>query len=95
MLVARACLLTLASQPVLPFLCALVHLPPTSAMAEPAQKKARTTRTFLFSSESVNEGPMLSMLLGSLEALAGIEQQLEATRTRSATKSRMLSWMPA
>jgi len=25
-------------------------------MAEPAQKKARTTRTFLFSSESVNEG---------------------------------------
>merc|ERR1712178_52651 len=28
----------------------------TSAMAEPAQKKARTERTFLFSSESVNEG---------------------------------------
>merc|ERR1712226_1715370 len=27
-----------------------------SAMAEPAQKKARTGRTFLFSSESVNEG---------------------------------------
>ena len=26
------------------------------AMAEPAQKKARTSRTFLFSSESVNEG---------------------------------------
>ncbi|CAE7861200.1 MSAMS4, partial [Symbiodinium microadriaticum] len=25
-------------------------------MAEPAQKKARTSRTFLFSSESVNEG---------------------------------------
>ena len=25
-------------------------------MAEPAQKKARTARTFLFSSESVNEG---------------------------------------
>ena len=66
-----------------------------AAMAEPAQKKARTTRTFLFSSESVNEGPVLSMLLGSLEAFAGIEQKLEATRTRSATKSRMLSWMPA
>ena len=30
------------------------------AMAEPAQKKARTTRTFLFSSESVNEGLALS-----------------------------------
>ncbi|CAE7362910.1 METK3, partial [Symbiodinium sp. CCMP2456] len=27
-----------------------------TAMAEPAQKKARTSRTFLFSSESVNEG---------------------------------------
>merc|ERR1712031_30104 len=27
-----------------------------AAMAEPAQKKARTERTFLFSSESVNEG---------------------------------------
>eukprot|EP00439_Symbiodinium_sp_Y106_P081287 s2122_g20.t1 len=27
-----------------------------TAMAEPAQKKARTARTFLFSSESVNEG---------------------------------------
>eukprot|EP00441_Pelagodinium_beii_P040748 CAMPEP_0197646480 /NCGR_PEP_ID=MMETSP1338-20131121/23457_1 /TAXON_ID=43686 ORGANISM="Pelagodinium beii, Strain RCC1491" /NCGR_SAMPLE_ID=MMETSP1338 /ASSEMBLY_ACC=CAM_ASM_000754 /LENGTH=56 /DNA_ID=CAMNT_0043220117 /DNA_START=66 /DNA_END=232 /DNA_ORIENTATION=+ len=25
-------------------------------MGEPAQKKARTSRTFLFSSESVNEG---------------------------------------
>ena len=25
-------------------------------MAEPAQKKAKTERTFLFSSESVNEG---------------------------------------
>merc|ERR1711975_110150 len=35
-----------------------LHLPPLSvaAMAEPAQKKARTERTFLFSSESVNEG---------------------------------------
>ena len=33
---------------------------PRFAMAEPAQKKARTTRTFLFSSESVNEGPQLS-----------------------------------
>merc|ERR1712187_596422 len=27
-----------------------------AAMAEPAMKKARTERTFLFSSESVNEG---------------------------------------
>ena len=39
----------------LPVLCALSPLA-TAPWAEPAQKKARTARTFLFSSESVNEG---------------------------------------
>ena len=43
----------------LQFLCARSTCPDTT-MAEPAQKKARTTRTFLFSSESVNEGAGLS-----------------------------------
>jgi len=33
-----------------------LHVNHFSAMAEPANKKARTERTFLFSSESVNEG---------------------------------------
>merc|ERR1712227_769918 len=34
----------------------LAHTLPVAEMAEPAQKKAKSERVFLFSSESVNEG---------------------------------------
>merc|ERR1711982_199868 len=34
----------------------VVHFTCSGTMAEPAQKKAKTERVFLFSSESVNEG---------------------------------------
>ena len=47
-----------------------------TAMAEPAQKKARTARTFLFSSESVNEGAKLGLLQGNVGTCSDSLKQL-------------------